>query len=839
MKGLDEKQTLRVFPLSLIGGASRWYYGLDPSKTKVWNELVELFVDQFIFNTMIDVILRDLETTKQGVGETFSEYMTRWKRKAFRKKRDHRKRLFDTRLNMEKLNAVEENSHNLGDRNYQQSVSGFSRPKRLDFPRFCGEEPTSWIYKANQYSKYYRIPESEKLMMASFHMDGEALVWFQEGEDAGVIGTWEALVQAMLIRFGSTAYDDPMEALTRLRQTTTVASYKGEFEALANRIKGLSPQHKLRCFLSALKDEVRLPVRMLNPPSLIAAFGLAKIQEEYLLGCKRCYKGTHDQARPSLLGVPRPSLLGAAPVENRTTKIPVKKITAAQMKERKKRGFCYNCDEKWAPGHKCKQATLFLLEGVEVTSDSSCNDPVVELVNGGSMKRRQDEEAEPEITLYALVGSPNPGRMRVKGKVNSVSLVILVDSGSTHNFIDATVISVLHIHVDKSQILEVKVANGDVIKTQGLCKDVPEFQGVFTTPMDLPPMRGHEHQINLKEDTQPICQRPYRYPYYQKNEIKKIVKDLLEVGFIQNSQSPFASPVLLEFQGVFTTPMDLPPMRGHEHQINLKEDTQLICQRPYRYPYYQKNEIKKIVKDLLEVGFIQNSQSPFASPVLLVRKSDGSWRMCIDYRALNQATIKDKYPIPVIDELLDELHGACIFSKLDLRSGYHQIRMRKEDIPKTAFRTHEGHYEFLVMPFGLTNAPSTFQSLMNQVFKPFLRRFILVFFDDILVYSRNMPDHIEHLRIVLGVLAANQLYAKMSKCMFACLEVEYLGHIISGEGVKTDPKKILAMQEWPVLKNVKSLRGFLGLTGYYRKFVKGYGHIAAPLTALLRKKSFS
>ena len=300
------------------------------------------------------------------------------------------------------------------------------------------------------------------------------------------------MVQAILIKFGSTAYDDPMEALTRLRQTSIVALYKGEFEALANQIKGLSPKHKLSYFLSGLKDEVRLPIRMLNPPSLIAAFGLARIQEEYLLGCKRSYKGTYDQARPSLLGVPRPSLLDAALIENKTTKIPVKKIIVAQMEERKKKELCYNCDDKWAPGHKCKQATLFLLEGVEVTSDSSCNEQFVKIDNGGCMERRQDEEAKPEITLFSLVGSTTPGTMRVKGKVNSVSLVILVDSRSTHNFIDLAVIYVHRIPVDKSQILEVKVANGDIIKTQGLCKDVPVcLQGqVFLVQLHVLPLGG-------------------------------------------------------------------------------------------------------------------------------------------------------------------------------------------------------------------------------------------------------------------------------------------------------------------------------------------------------------
>jgi hypothetical protein len=255
-------------------------------------------------------------------------------------------------------------------------------------------------------------------------------------------------------------------------------------------------------------------------------------------------------------------------------------------------------------------------------------------------------------------------------------------------------------------------------------------------------------------------------------------------------------------------------------------------------PLKQLAELKTQLQELLDKGFIQPSSSPWGCLAIFVKKKDKTLRLCVDYRPLNVVTIKNKYPLPRIDLLFDQLAGAKVFSKIDFRSSYHQIKIRPENIPKTAFTTRYGLYEYLVMSFGLTNAPAHFMYLMNSVFMLELDKFVVVFIDDILIYSKNKEEHAKHLRIILSRLREHQLYAKFSKCEFWLDEVPFLRHVLSAKGVAVDPSKVKDILDWKPPTTVHQVRSFLGMAGYYRRFIPDFSKVYKPITERLKQVKF-
>jgi transposase InsO family protein len=308
-----------------------------------------------------------------------------------------------------------------------------------------------------------------------------------------------------------------------------------------------------------------------------------------------------------------------------------------------------------------------------------------------------------------------------------------------------------------------------------------------------------------------------------------------EVKAASGATDPEVTKLLKEFKDVFPDqlPSGLPPGRGVEHSIQLKPDAVPPRSRPLRHESSKDLSVmQKYIQEGIESGQLRVSNSPYGAMALIVKKKDGEPRVVIDYRGLNEITVKDKYPLPLMDELFDRVHGARYFTKIDLRSGFHQIRMAEADIEKTAFRTRYGSFEYTVLPMGLCNAPSTFMRLMNETFRDMLDRCVLAFLDDILIYSRTREEHIGHVRQVLERLRKHKLYAKLSKCEWFQAEVEFLGHRIGRDGLAVSQDKVSAVQEWPAPKNVTEVRSFLGLAGFYRRFVKNFSLIARPLTEL-------
>jgi hypothetical protein len=417
------------------------------------------------------------------------------------------------------------------------------------------------------------------------------------------------------------------------------------------------------------------------------------------------------------------------------------------MEERRHLGLCFNCNERFGRGHNRVCQRIFL---IDLAADEDSED----------VDHSETTADEPIIFVLAASGVRTRETMQLRISIGGSSCLALLDSGSSHNFITEEAVGRTDLVLLPHRGMRVTVAHGDRVECPGVFRDVPFAieDETFHADFYALPLAGYDVVLGTRwlATLGPILWdfNTLRMAFWHQDHrvcwqglagpARPILAQLDARGLLE--------AVLDEFASIFTEPVGMPPPRARDHHITLVPGSTLVAVRPYHYPTAHKDELERQCLAMLDQGIIRRSSSAFSSPVLLVKKADDSWRFYVDYRALNAITIKDAYPIPVVDELLDELRGARFFTKLDLRSGYHQVRMDANDVDKTAFRTHDGLYEFLVMPFGLCNAPATFQALMNDVLRPFLRRFVLVFFDDILLFSNSWAEHLGHIRTVFAAL---------------------------------------------------------------------------------------
>jgi hypothetical protein len=453
--------------------------------------------------------------------------------------------------------------------------------------------------------------------------------------------------------------------------------------------------------------------------------------------------------------------------------------------------------------------------------------------------------------------------------LNNHPAKVLFDSGADRSFVSTSFASLLNIHpTELHTTYEIELANGELVSTNTVIQGCTLLLLDEPFDIDLMPIKLGSFDMVIgmdwlsKNRVRIICdEKVVHIPFQGETLIIRGERSKTRLGIISyvktvkyidrgchaflaqvtekkvEEKRPEDVPVVKNFPEVFPDELPgLPPVRQVEFQIDLVPGAAPVARAPYRLAPSELKELSEQLQELLDKGFIRPSSSPWGAPVLFVKKKDGSFRMCIDYRELNKITIKNRYPLRKIDDLFDQLQGSSVYSKIDLRSGYHQLRVREEDIPKTTFRTRYGHYEFQVMPFGLTNAPAVFMDLMNRVCKPYLDKFVIVFIDDILIYSRNKEEHAEHLTSILELLKKEKLYAKFSKCDFWIEKVQFLGHVIDSKGIHVDPAKIEAIKNWASPTNPTEIRQFLGLAGYYRRFIEGFSKIGRPLTELTQKK---
>nr|XP_025875985.1 uncharacterized protein LOC4347143 isoform X1 [Oryza sativa Japonica Group]XP_025875986.1 uncharacterized protein LOC4347143 isoform X1 [Oryza sativa Japonica Group]XP_025875987.1 uncharacterized protein LOC4347143 isoform X1 [Oryza sativa Japonica Group] len=706
----------------------------------------------------------------------------------------------------------------------------------MSCPQFNGDSRQLWKSNCEEYFEVYGVHPKNWVCVAGLNFTGNAAFWLQSVRSKLVGVTWQEFFDQVCLRFTKDRQKVLIRQWFHIVQDSSVSDYVEKFDGIMHQLlaydSSLPLNYFVTKFVEGLRKDIRSGVLMQKPQDLDTACSLAFLQEEIL-------EGSH----PAVYRKPEPILLSknfarqpapVSPVSNHPQGSVLEdrkqsefsqsrsdKFSALKSYKRAK-GLCFTCGEHWSREHKCGSSVQLhvVQELLAALQDDQLNHESVDTVS---------EPVEPvfmAISYQAVTGTESLTSFRLNGWVQGYELLMLVDSGSSHSFIDITVAQKLQGIQCLQHVVSVKVADGGVISCSQYIPGCDWWtQGqIFKTDFKVLPLGCYDIILGMdwlvtlgsmnidwaakcmefaRADSlvtiKGIQSQTTHCSCISGDQLQGMFKlgSIMHVLHLQEVSTaklghipPEIQSLLTEFSALFDDPQGLPPKRACDHSIPLKSDAKPVFLKPYRHNPAQKDEIEKQVKEMLLSGVIQPSNSAFSSPALLVKKKDGTWRLCIDYRQLNSITVKGKFPMPVIDELLDELSGSKVFSKLDLRASYHQIRLVEGEEHKTAFQTHSGHYEYRVMSFGLTGAPATFQGAMNDTLAPVLRKFALVFFDDILVCSPDLVSHVHHLRQVLQLLTKHQWKVKLSKCSFAQHQLSYLGHIISDQGVTTDPAKI-------------------------------------------------
>lgn len=600
-----------------------------------------------------------------------------------------------------------------------------TQPQTLELPDYEGGNPDDWLFRVEQCFLQHHIPDSEKLEKVISCLTGAAVTWWRYSKEREAIYTWKDFQDKFKTRFRPSRGSSAVDHLLNIRQSRSVDEYRDIFEELIVELPHVTTDVLESAFLNGLRRTLKDQVVRFRPVNLTDIVEIARLiesQERDSLSYQ-----VRSQLRPAQTTNQLPSTSRSneraqskRPYEAHTDTNRASGSVHTNTGEVRNSNPCTNCGDKWFPGHHCRQQKL---KSLEVAEEEEQEGPSGEAgVEQDPTEDQEEEEGFVTLNLGSMSDLTKEEKsMKLRGYIGPANVVVLVDSGATSNFINERLSRAMGWPITQTRGFGVRVGEGRIIRSRGKCVDVPlEIQRIeitddfllfdlgeldavlgFTWLANLGETRANWGHLRLSWQIGDVWVTIHGDPELCREQVslhsmKKVIKQtkgeayLLELSSLfekqhqgsQRAPSKEIQRILEQYQKVFSIPNTHPPARNREHAITLQEGTASINLRPYMYSFDQKNEIEKMVKEMMDAQIIKPSVSPYSSPVLLVKKKDGGWPFCVDYRALNQATVPDRYPILVIEELLDELGGAAVFSKLDLRSGYHQIRVKSIDVEK-------------------------------------------------------------------------------------------------------------------------------------------------------------